>query len=183
METKEILVNGVYFLLANGTFVLAGSEEVPGKEQIEMIGVAHDGHYFAIPLNWDIYGKRPLMNLSCSRDDNFCKTEIEALCDWDFVSATKHLQSLGMAFELKEGHYLPTTAALLAMFSSKEAINSALDTAGAQTVDFDGSYVWSCLRYHSGNAWYANGRLEFFCGYSIFSNHLVVPISLWNPIP
>ncbi len=183
MEKKEILVNGVYFLLANGTFVLAGSEEVPGKEQIEMIGVAHDGHYFAIPLDWDIYGKRPLMNHSCSRDDKFCKTEMEALCDWDFVSATKHLQSLGMAFELKEGHYLPTPAALLAMFSNKEAINSALDTAGAQTVDFDGSYVWSCLRSSCYHAWYAYGVYGFFGNYNMYYSYLAVPLSLWNPIP
>ena len=69
------------------------------------------------------------------------------------------------------------------MFSNKEAINSALDTAGAQTVDFDGSYVWSCLRSSCYHAWYAYGVYGFFGNYNMYYSYLAVPLSLWNPIP
>jgi len=181
MKTKEILVNGVYFVMNDGTFVPVTSEEVPSKEQIELIGVAHDGHYFAIPLDWDVYGHRSLVDKDCSRNEKFCKREMEALCDWDFVSATKHLQEIGLTFELSNGHYLPTLAVLLAMFHNKEAVNSALAMAGAKRIDF-GAGVWSSSRCTSNLAWRAYGYLGFFNGDYMCYGYLAVPVSLWEPI-
>ena len=181
MKTKEILVNGVYFVMNDGTFVPATSEQMPSKEQIKMIGVAHDGHYFAIPLNWDVYGHRSLVDKDCSRNEKFCKREMEALCDWDFVSATKHLQKIGLTFKLDNGHYLPTLAVLFAMFHNKEAVNSALAMAGAKRIDF-GSYVWSSSRYGGGGAWRAVGGLGFFYDLIMCFSCLAVPVSLWEPI-
>lgn len=180
MKTKEILVNGVYFVMNNGTFVPATGENVPSKEQIELIGVAHDGHYFAIPLDWDFYERQTLVNHDCSYDEKFCKSEAAALCDWDFVSDTKHLQSIGLSFDLAEGHYLPTLAVLLAMFTHKEAINSALTVAGAKAINF-GAYVWSSSRYGSNVAWLAYGYYGFFSGGGMYVSYLAVPVSLWSP--
>ena len=180
METKEILVNGVYFVMNDGTFVSATGKNVPSKEQIKMIGVAHDGHYFAIPLDWDVYGEKRLVTKVCSRDEKFCKSEVEVLNDWDFVSATKHLQSIGLSFDLAEGHYLPTLAVLLAMFTHKEVINNTLTAAGAKTIDF-GSYVWSSSRCDSHYAWRASGSYGFFGYGHMYYSTLAVPVSLWNP--
>ena len=180
MKTKEILVNGVYFVMNDGTFVPATSKQMPSKEQIKMIGVAHDGHYFAIPLDWDFYERQALVKHDCSYDEKFCKSEIEALNDWDFVSATKHLQSIGLSFDLAEGHYLPTLAVLLAMFTHKEAINSALTVAGAKAIDF-GTHVWSSSRCNSINlAWFADGYFGFFYGYYMYYSGLAVPVSLYE---
>ena len=181
MKTNQTLANGVYFLLNNGTFVTATGEQLPSKEQIEMIGVAHDGHYFAIPLNWDIYGEKPLVTKVCEYDVKFCKSEAAALCDWDFVSATKHLQKIGLTFKLDNGHYLPTLAVLFAMFHNKEAVNSALAMAGAKGIDF-GPIMWSSSRCDRNHVWGVHGNVGFLYYFNTHHSRLVIPTSPWEPI-
>ena len=180
---QQHVPNGVYFIFNDDCYVLA-SDHISmdaSNSHIKAIGIAHDGHYFSVPLDWNIYGESKLTVKDSYPEDEYCMTEAEALCEWDFVKHTKHIQELGTPIKLQDGHYLPTLAVLLAMFHNKQAINNALIYAGAEEIDFDSSHFWSCLRYNTSIAWVAYGSVGFFYSYSMYNTNVCVPVSLWNP--
>ena len=46
-----------------------------------------------------------------------------------------------------------------------------------RTFTRNGSYIWSCLRNNSNNAWNANGNSGFFSNYYVISSYQAVPLS------
>ena len=171
------LENGVYIVYNDGGF--AKFDGGNSKDGVAMIGVAYDGHTFGVPLDHD-YGQQRLLKEDEYPSDEHCVDEVDALINWDFVGETEYLKRLGLAFELKEGHYLPTAPVFLAQYAHREQLNQALAYMGAKEMDFASSR-WFCQRYYTHHAWFFHGSSRSLSnGYAYYSFQ-VVAVSLWQP--
>ncbi len=172
--------DGVYYLLKNGLYVSVGWVISPiSPESISAIGIAHDGHYLSVPLNWN-YGKSRLLEKDEYPKDEYCQKEIEAILDWDFVKHTNHLKELGLAIELKDGHYLPTLPVFGAMYHNREALNEALKYAGAEEIDFSECF-WFAQRYNVYYAWFFSGSNRTLNVNNVYGAYQCGAVSLWEP--
>lgn len=61
---------------------------------------------------------------------------------------------------------------------NSDPINKTLAAMGGNTIS-NGSYLWSCCRYSSYNAWVAHGSYGFFGNYSLYYELSAVPVSLY----
>jgi len=124
------------------------------------VRIWHDGHTFMVPLHSN-KGEWPLLNKKGRRrpeqDTNGLKNEAEAICDWDFVTATKRIQELGTDIPLAEDEYLPTAPVMIAMYIYRHELNVALERLGGEPIDFN-NWFWFSQRYGVNNAWYFNGN-------------------------
>ena len=173
---REILENGVYVIYENGSY-----KPYSGKNQKKSgvkIGIAQDGHYFAIPLDYN-YGNKQLLQEYKERDVH-CVSECDALLNWDFKKETEHLKTLGLVPQLKEGHYLPTAPVFLAIYANREKINNALKHFGVQPIDFD-DYYWFAQRYSAYYAWYFSGTNKYLYGGSVGYTIQCLAVSLCEP--
>ena len=57
-----------------------------------------------------------------------------------------------------------------------DPLNATLYKLGGSAIS-NGSYVWSCLRNSSNNAWNANGNNGFFNNNNMYNSNLAVPLS------
>ena len=174
---EAILRDGVYIVYRDG-----GYEEFDGdniKENVSFIGIAFDGHTFGVPLDHD-YGKQRLLKEDNYPLDEHCLSEADALLNWDFVGETEYLKQLGLAFELKEGHYLTTTPVFLAEYAFKEELNKALKYLGAKEINFR-AYRWFAQRYDVDGAWAFNGTNGYLSDDNVNHAHQVGAVTLWNP--
>ena len=175
-QTREILENGVYAVYTDGHYELFWEGLFKGN--IAFIGIAHDGHYFGVPLDWN-YGRSPLLEREYPKDD-FCMNECDALLDWDFVKHTRHIQELGTPIKLKEGHFLPVAPVFLAMYGNKENLNAALAFAGAEEIDFSLDY-WFAERCNVYLAWLFYGTTRYLYINHVHSTFQVGAVVLWEP--
>ena len=124
------------------------------------VRIWHDGHTFKVLKNWD-RGVCPLLNedgrKESAQNEERLQDEVEALLDWDFVGATKHIQILGTDITLGEGEYLPTAPVFLAMYKYKDELNAALKSMGAEEIDFEED-CWFAQRYNAYYAWIFYGN-------------------------
>lgn len=171
------LENGVYVVHNDGSYEEFNGENL--MDDVAMIGIAYDGHTFGVPLDHD-YGKHRLLKEDKYPEDKHCLNEVDALLNWDFNGETEYLKQLGLAFELKEGHYMPTIPVFLAMYFHRKNLNMALILAGAKEIDFS-AYRWFAQRYNVNYAWF------FFGNHGILGYDNVVyafrcqAVALWNP--
>lgn len=123
------------------------------------VRIWHDGHTFKVLKNWD-RGVCPLLSEDgrekSAQNGERLQSEVEALLDWDFVGATKCIQSLGTDIPLGEGEYLPTIPVFLAMYKYKGELNAALKSMGAEEIDFEED-CWFAQRFNAYTAWIFNG--------------------------
>lgn len=169
--------NGVYVVHKDGSY-----EEFDGEnlmDDVAMIGIAYDGHTFGVPLDHD-YGEQRLLKEDEYPEDEHCLNEVDALLNWDFKGETEYLKQLGLAFELKEGHYLPTIPVFLAMYCHRKNLNMALSLAGAKKIDFS-AYRWFAQRYSVGSAWLFSGYSGRLYYYYVNSAYRCQAVALWNP--
>ena len=101
--------------------------------------------------------------------------------DWDFVKHTNHLKELGLAIELKNGHYLPTMPVFGAMYHNREALNEALKYAGAEEIDFSEDF-WFAQRYNVNYAWIFNGNYRYLTYIYVYYTYQCGAVSLWKPV-
>ena len=173
----EVLYNGVYIVYRDG-----GYEEFDGdniKENASFIGIAFDGHTFGVPLDHD-YGKRRLLKEDNYPLDEHCLSEADALLNWDFVGETEYLKQLGLAFELKEGHYLTTAPVFLAEYAFKEELNKALKYLGAKEIDFRADR-WFAQRSSVYIAWFFSGYYGNLYNNLVNLANQVGAVTPWNP--
>ena len=128
------------------------------------VRIWHDGHTFKVLKNWD-RGVCPLLSEDGRKESvqnvERLQNEVEALLDWDFVGATKHIQILGTDITLGEGEYLPTAPVFLAMYKYKDELNATLKSMGAEEIDFSED-TWFAQMYSVLSAWIfygSNGTL------------------------
>lgn len=123
------------------------------------VRIWHDGHTFKVLKNWD-RGVCPLLNEDgrnkSAQNKERLQNEVEALLDWDFVGATKHIQILGTDITLGEGEYLPTAPVFLAMYKNKDELNATLNSMGAEEIDFSEN-TWFAQRGSAHFAWFFDG--------------------------
>lgn len=173
--------NGVYFIFNDDYYVLA-SDHISmdaSNSRIKAIGIAHDGHCFSVPLDWN-YGESSLLKKDEHHEDECCQREIEAIMDWDFVKHTNHLKELGLAIDLKEGHYLPTIPVFGAMYKNRKYLNVALITAGTEGIDFDKDF-WFAQRRNFYEVWFFDGESHTFYLNNASEEYHVVSVSPWEP--
>ena len=169
--------NGVYVVHKDGSYEEFNGENL--MDGVAMIGIAYDGHTFGVPLDYD-YGEQRLLKEDKYPKDEHCLNEVDALLNWDFKGETEYLKQLGLAFELKEGHYLPTIPVFLAMYCHRKNLNMALSLAGAEVINFDISR-WFAARYDANYAWF------FYGDYGLLGVNYVInairsqAVALWNP--
>lgn len=181
---SEFLPNGVYYVLKDGTHTAALSEgndiEVPDKENIAFIGIAYDTHKFGVPIHGN-KGSHKLLNCGSNYPDkdSECMCEADAILDWDFVGATKHIQKLGTDIPLNDGEYLPTAPVFLAMYKFRDLLNEALQYAGGEPIDFTEDF-WFGRRYSSSYAWLFHGGIGTLYNTSVNSSYLVQAVTLWK---
>lgn len=124
------------------------------------VRIWHDGHTFKVLKNWD-RGVCPLLSKDGRKESvqnvERLQNEVEALLDWDFVGATKHIKILGTDIPLGEGEYLPTAPVFLAMYKYKDELNATLKSMGAEEIDFSED-CWSAQRYNANGAWLFSGN-------------------------
>lgn len=137
------------------------------------VRIWHDGHTFKVPLHSN-KGNWPLLNTEgqcrSEQDTSNLKNEAEAICDWDFVAATKHIQELGTNIPLAEGEYLPTAPVMIAMYIYRHELNVALEKLGGEPIDFKNRF-WFAARYYVYYAWSFDGyggNLNYFYVYDAF---------------
>jgi len=169
--------NGVYVVHKDGSYEEFDGENI--MDDVAMIGIAYEGHTFGVPLDYD-YGKQQLLKEDEYPKDEHCLNEVDALLNWDFKGETEYLKQLGLAFELKEGHYMPTIPVFLAMYSLRKELNLALSLAGAKVIDFDISR-WFAQRSGVYYAWFFNGAYRHLSSNSVHGAFQVGAVSLWNP--
>lgn len=176
-RNEIILRDGVYIVYKNGVY-----EEFDGKnnkENVSFIGIAFGGHTFGVPLDHD-YGKQRLLKKDEYPKDKHCVNEAEALLNWDFVGETEYLKQLGLAFELKEGHYMTTAPVFLAEYACREELNKALKYLGAKEVDFD-TDRWFAQRYDVITAWIFHGYNGTLNSDYVYNAYQVGAVTPWNP--
>lgn len=119
------------------------------------VRIWHDGHTFKVPLHSN-KGRCPLLNEEGQRrseqDTRDLNNEAEAICDWDFVAATKRIQELGTDIPLAEGEYLPTAPVMIAMYINRHELNAALEKLGGEQIDFNNRF-WFASRCYVYGAW------------------------------
>lgn len=186
-ESTSHVANGVYYVKKDGSYidVITAKRYVTKnkgiRDYVAKLGIAHDGHYFALPLNWDIYGKTRLTDKDSYPTDEYCICEADALLEWNFIKHTRHIQELGTSINLQDGHYIPTPAVLLAMRAYKDDINGALSSLGIKEIDWNSDF-WSCCRCDTYGAWNADGGYGFFGYDNMYNAFVCVPVSLWEPL-
>lgn len=179
-EKKECttkLEDGAYIIHTDGSFerYYDGQTDI---ENLEKVGIVYDGHKFALPLDGS-YGEQKLLTRSDHPKDDYCQCECEALADWDFVKHTNHLKELGLGFELKEGHYLPTAPVWIAIYQNREIINKLLELRSAKPIDFEDDY-WFAQRYYVRYAWYFNGYTGTLGYGGVNGGFQVQAVTLWE---
>lgn len=177
-KKDDILPNGVYIVLKNGDFYRYYKDE-ESYDNVDFIGIAHDGHTFGVPLNGNL-GEHQLLKSQKKPKDDKCVCEIEALIDWDFVSATKHIQELGTDIPFGENQYMPTAPVWIAMYANKENLNSALSEYDGTPIELTENY-WFAQRYSSTDAWFFSGNNGILNDYSCTYELIVQAVVLWNP--
>jgi len=139
-----------------------------------------NGHTFLVPKEWD-KEEWPLLNEAgyerSKRSKERLMSEADALLDWDFVAATKHIQNLGTDIPLKEGEYMLTAPVWLAMYEHRDALNKALRAMGAKEIDFDKD-VWFAQRANTYYAWYFVGAGRYLNHGNVSYSNQVVALSL-----
>lgn len=130
---KDTPEDGIYLVYNDGKSVYFNTE-LPEKfaNDVEGIGVIYFGNPFMVALK-DL-GKWPLVRNTkdCPEESPFYKTECDGLHDWNFFSATKHIQKVGTDIPLPKGWYIPTLAVLEVMCFWKDEINEAIIFAGGE---------------------------------------------------
>ena len=95
------------------------------------------------------------------------------------VAFAKPYNLMGNTFS-KGDFWLPTTEEISVILSgdnvSLDPLNLGLSAIGGSTI-LNSAYLWSCLRYSSDGAWFANGYIGFFCGNGFYGSFRVVPVS------
>ena len=123
------------------------------------VRIWHDGHTFKVLKKWN-KGEHALLTdegyEKSKQNTERLQNEAEALLDWDFVGATKHIQALGTDIPLDEGEFLPTAPVYLAMYKYKDELNAALKAMGAEEIDFSED-AWFAHRYNVCGGWIFGG--------------------------
>lgn len=171
------LVNGVYIVYSDDSFKIY-EEGHTSLEDVKMIGIVYDGHSFGIPLDGS-YGKQRLLKKDSYPKDEYCQCECEALADWDFVKHTNHLKRLGLAFEIKDGHYLPTAPVWIAIYKCRDTINKILQQLNATPIDFEEDY-WFAQRCGVSGAWSFVGSIGILNHGYVNGGYQVQAVTLWN---
>ena len=139
-----------------------------------------NGHTFLVPKDWD-KGEWPLLNEAgyerSKKSNERLMSEADALLEWDFVAATKHIQDLGTDIPLKEGEYVLTAPVWLAMYEHRDALNKALRDIGAKEIDFSKD-VWFAQRCNTYNAWVFGGYGRYLGSHIVNYSIQVVALSL-----
>lgn len=176
---KPTLANGVYIVYKNGLYERY-SKDCSIKD-IAFIGVAHEGHTFGLPLDC-LYKKSRLLVKDEYPVDSHCVSEVDALLNWDFVGETRYLQGLGLSFQLKEGHYIPTMPVFTALYAYRNDLNDVLKRADRTQIDFKSDF-WFAQRYGVNGAWVFNGsyRMLNCFSYGVSNAAQVVAVALWEP--
>ena len=169
--------NGVYVVHKDGSYEEFNGENL--MDDVAMIGIAYDGHTFGVPLDHD-YGEQRLLKEDEYPEDEHCLNEVDALLNWNCKGETEYLKQLGLAFELKEGHYLPTMPVFLAMYYHRKNLNMALSLAGAKEIDFS-TYRWFATRYDVFTAWYFYGWSGELDDGGVYDALRCQAVALWNP--
>ena len=108
-------------------------------------------------------------------DTDKSKERTDALLELDSPAA-KFVRSIGKQFNIPS----LLTAGTIKKYC-KEINTLAKQIEGADILP-EGSYLWSCLRYHAHYAWYANGYSGFFYSNNLYGACVVVPVAhLENP--
>ena len=171
------LANGVYLIYKDGSYI--EYTEQPVFTDYISIGIAHDGHYFRVPLYWD-YGKQQLLKEDGYNEDSHCVCETDMLMNWDFVGETEYLRQLGLAFVLRHEHYIPTGPVFLAMYANRNQLNAALTAAGSDEIDFKKDY-WVAQRNGVYNAWLFYGYNRSLINDYVYYASQVCAVAPWEP--
>lgn len=169
--------DGVYIIRTDGSFERY-YEGQTDTENLEKLGIVYDGHKFALPLDGS-YGEQKLLTRSNHPKDDYCQCECEALADWDFAKHTNHLKELGLGFELKEGHYLPTAPVWVAIYHNRKIINKLLKLRSAKPIDFEDDY-WFAQRYGVNSAWFFSGGYGDLGNINVNLGFQVQAVTLWE---
>ena len=176
---KPTLANGVYIVYKNGLYERY-SKDCSIKD-IAFIGVAHEGHTFGLPLDC-LYKKNRLLVKDEYPVDSHCVSEVDALLNWDFVGETRYLQGLGLSFQLKEGHYIPTMPVFTALYAYRDDLNDVLKRVDRTQIDFKSDF-WFAQRYGISSAWVfgGSGRMLSYNYTNVYGAYQVVAVALWEP--
>ena len=172
------LANGVYLIYKDGSYI--EYTEQPVFTDYISIGIAHDGHYFRVPRNWNL-GSNALLKDEQNPMDDHCLKEADAMMNWDFVGETQYLKRLGLAFDLKDGYCLPTMPVFLAMYANREVLNKGLLMMGAEEIDFEECYL---IAQRNGvyYAWDFGGYYRSLNFNYVNSAYQVCAVAPWEPI-
>jgi len=176
-NVTTVIKNGVYVVYQDGSYEVFNGKN--RKENVAMIGIAHDGHTFGVPLDHN-YGRHSLLKNECAAIDEHCKDEVDALLNWDFVGETEYLKKLGLAFELSDGHYLPTMPVFLAQYAERMQLNKALSYVDVKEIDFSVPR-WFSQRYNVYNVWFFYGTYRTLNYSNVYYTYQVGAVTLWNP--
>ena len=177
---KEVPKDGIYLVYNDGKCVSFDTElSEESAHDVKGVGVIYLGIPFMVALK-DL-GEWPLVRNTenCPEESPFYKTECEGLHDWDFITATKHIQDIGTDIPLPEGWYIPTLAVLEVMRFWKEEINEAIIFAGGEPMPDEPH--WSVTEYYRSYAWY----VVFNIGNASYGNkylgYVVRPVAAYEP--
>ena len=179
---KEVPKDGIYLVYNDGKCV-SFDTELPEEfaHDVKGVGVIYLGIPFMVALK-DL-GEWPLVRNvdDCPEESPFYKTECEGLHDWDFITATKHIQDIGTDIPLPEGWYIPTLAVLEVMCFWKEEINEAIIFAGGEPMPDEPHWsVTEYNRYHARYVYFNNGTA--YTGIKCYGN-VVRPVAAFGYEP
>lgn len=179
---KDTPEDGIYLVYNDGKSVYFDTE-LPEKfaNDVEGIGVIYFGIPFMVALK-DL-GKWPLVrNVNdCPEDSPFYKTECDGLHDWNFFSATKHIQKVGTDIPLPKGWYIPTLAVLEVMCFWKEEINEAIIFAGGEPMPDE--LHWSVTENNRNSARLVSFNNGLAGSYYKYSSNVVRPVAAFTYEP
>ena len=174
------IANGLYYIFTDGSYTPYDGKSKPEKK-VKYIGIAHDGHYFAVALN-DL-GSYPLVKDTdkCPKESElYLREECDALLDWECVERTKHIQEVGTDIPLEDGEYIPALPMVVLMrHYAKRGLNDMLKLAGGTPFDMDEDY-WSVTELYSNYAWYVHFNNGYVSNYYKYHSNVVRPVAAFN---
>lgn len=168
MEQSKIR-DGIYLIYHNGE--VKPYANGCSKENVRYIGVAHNGHSFALALNeiTDVVllpcgkkaGKRQCLDREC-----------DAIFDFDSAKNTEALSEDNPALRdvLNEGEAIPALGVLNIIAHLRDEINEALAYIGGQ--ELKDTWYWSSTEYSLSTAWvvgFSNGYTNSYYKYDAYA--------------
>lgn len=160
--------DGVYFCLNDGTAVKYNGQDF--MEDVKHIGIIYGAMRFGVQLmDKGAYSLYRIWERCPSNADYYTEpNHLSCHEEFDFVTATERIKSIGTDIPLSDGEYMPLVRQFDVMGMFKTDLQKALKAAGGDPLEKD-EWYWTASEYNRRGAWsvsFSNGHVYNYGKYN-----------------